>query len=77
MTKKCNNKVRILLINYPLFSLTLKYSPFKVTNGNTSFHYYHLESSAHILGFLKVETTNLRSKFHHLERATLKYYHKL
>jgi len=27
------------------------------------------ELSAQILGFLKVEITNLRSEFHHLEKA--------
>ncbi|MEH2165328.1 MAG: AMIN domain-containing protein [Nostoc sp.] len=39
----------------------LKDSPFKVRNEDTLFQYYHFESSAQILGFLKVETTNFRS----------------
>jgi hypothetical protein len=44
--------------------------PFKVFNENTLFQCDHPEFSAQILGFLKVEITNLRSKFHHLERAS-------
>ncbi len=45
-------------------------SPFKVTNEDTLFQFDHPELSAHIFGFLKVEITNLRSEFHHLERAS-------
>jgi hypothetical protein len=51
--------------------IVFRTSPFKVFNENTLFQCYHPELSAQILGFLKVEMTNLCSKFHYLERATL------
>jgi hypothetical protein len=51
-------------------SLQPRTSPFKVTNEDTLFQHYHPELSAQILGFLKVEITNLRSEFHHIERAS-------
>lgn len=51
-----------------------KTSPFKVTNEDTLFECYHLKSPTQILGFLNVEMTNLRSEFHHLERARPKTY---
>ncbi|MCC5610521.1 hypothetical protein LC612_28165 [Nostoc sp. CHAB 5834] len=44
-----------------------------MTNEDTLFQCYHLESSAQIVGFLKVEITNYRSKFHHLERDRSNY----
>lgn len=47
-------------------------SPFKVTNQDTLFQCCHLELPTWILDFLKVEITNLRSEFHHLERANPK-----
>ena len=71
LTSRLRRETRLMRAGSNFASLQeFRTSPFKVTNEDTLFQWYHPDLSAQILGFLKVEITNLRSEFHHLERAS-------
>ena len=56
------------------YFVSIRTSPYQGDKRKYVVSGYNLESSSHILGFLKLEITNLRSEFHHLERASIRTY---